>query len=58
MIADEQEDRDTAGGQTINAQGKLPLLGLGGFATLISITTEEDKVYAILNSIVYNLVKD
>ncbi len=57
VITDEEEDRDTAGGQPVYALGKLPLLGLARLTTLVGITAEEDKVYLISQSIVYNLVK-
>jgi len=57
VIADEEKDRDAVGGQATDALGKLPLLGLARLTTLIGITAEEDEVYAILQGIVYHLVK-
>ena len=57
MVADEEEDGDTAGGQPIYAFGKFPLLGLAGLATLVSVTAEENEVHLILPGIIYNLVK-
>ncbi len=57
VVTDEEKDGDTTGGQAINAFGKFPLLGLAGLAALIGVTAEENKVYLILPSIIYNLVK-
>ncbi|GAI49008.1 unnamed protein product [marine sediment metagenome] len=58
MVADKQEDGDTAGGQAFNAFGKFPLLRLARLPTLIGITTEKNKVYFIVQGVVYYLVKD
>ena len=57
VVADEEEDGDTTYGQQVYAFGKFPLLGLTGLTTLISVTTEENKVYLIFQCIVYHLVK-
>jgi hypothetical protein len=57
VVADEEEDGDTAGGQPVNALGKFPLMSLARLTTLIGITAEEDKVYPVLQGIVYHLVK-
>ncbi len=57
MVANEEEDGDTAGGQAIDASGKFPLLSLARLTTLIGITTEENEVYLIFQGVVYDLVK-
>ena len=57
MVADEEEDGGTIARQPVKAPGKLPLLSLARLTALIGITTEEDKVCLIFQSIVYNLVK-
>ncbi len=57
MVADEEKDRDTAGGQAIDAFGKFPLLSLGRLTTLIGVTTKEEQVYLLFKGIVYHLVK-
>jgi len=48
VVTDEEEDRDTAGGQLVYALGKFPLLGLARLTALIGVATEENKVYLIL----------
>ena len=51
MVTDEEEDRDTIGGQAINAFGKFPLLSLARLTTLVGIAAEEDKVYLIFQGV-------
>ena len=57
VVADEEEDGDTVGGETIDAFGELSLLGLGGLTALISVTAEKDKVNLVLQGIIDYLVQ-
>ncbi len=57
VVANEEKDGNIIRGQTVNAPGKFPLLGLAGLTTFIGITTEENEVYAVFQSIVYKSVK-
>jgi len=55
VVADEEKDGYASRGQAIYAFGKLPLMSLAGLAALVGITAEKDKVYLILQGVVYNL---
>jgi hypothetical protein len=56
MIANQEKDRDTTGGETIDSFGKFPLVSLGWLAAPVGIATEEDKVYPVLYGKINHLV--
>ena len=59
MVASEEEygNGNFLGRKAVNAFGKLPLLGLVRLPALVSITTEEDEVYLVVQSEFDQLVK-
>ena len=57
VIADEEENRDTAGGQAFNPSGEFPLLGLARVTALIGITTKENQVYPVFQGVICDLVE-
>jgi hypothetical protein len=57
VVANQEEDRDATGGETIDSFGKFPLVSLGWLTAPVGIATEEDKVYPVLHGIIYHLVK-
>ena len=57
MVASEEEYGNFLGRKAVNSFGKLPLLGLVRLPALVSITTEEDEVYLVVQSEFDQLVK-
>ena len=57
VVADQEKNRDTCGGQSVDASGELALLGLCRFTSLVSVPAEEYQVYIILQGVVNELVK-
>jgi hypothetical protein len=57
VIADEEKYGHAAGGQASDTPGELALLGLAWLAALVGVPAEEDKVYAIFQDIVHDLIQ-
>ena len=57
VVADEQEDGDTAAGKPVYPFGEFPLLGLAGFAAFIGVAGKQHQVDVVVQGVIDDLVE-